>query len=106
MNSHRGLNISRKLKWRHPSCHVRKCGGRDRPSFFRVVGTSQIRYDLSAAEINISLANSIPVVCRLRAWILSRLKARKPQFKPPPSIRHTNPPTNLITSSHNQPTLH
>src|SRR5260370_19362008 len=97
MNSHRGLNISRKLKWRHPSCHVRKCGGRDRPSFFRVVGTSQIRYDLSAAEINISLANSIPVVYKLRAWILSRLKARKPQWKSPTWSPKNNRPRKLST---------
>ena len=37
-----GENNNRNRRWRHPSCQLRKCGGRERPSGESVVGTSVI----------------------------------------------------------------
>jgi len=61
-NNHRGLYSRKKRNVRHPSRHVRRCGGRLRPSGESVVGTSVIRSRSSVAFTTISVANSMPVV--------------------------------------------
>ena len=43
-----------------------KCGGRERPSLLRVQGTSVIFIPCRVALMTISLANSMPVVCKPR----------------------------------------
>ena len=53
-----------KTRCRQPSRQGRRCGGRDRPSGLRVVGTSAIFRPISVALMTISEANSMPVVRR------------------------------------------
>jgi hypothetical protein len=74
-----GLEAKRNIKCRHPSRHVLRCGGRDLPSGFRVVGTSVIFNPLREAFTTISLANSIPLDFKFKLRIASVLKARRPQ---------------------------
>ena len=79
-NSQRGLNISRKRRCRHPSCHVaqmRRDGNGRRAD--RVVGTSATVRRASAARTTISLANSMPEVRRSRPTMASRRNPRSPQ---------------------------
>ena len=96
-NSQRGLNSSRNRRWRQPSRQERRCGGLLRPSLARVVGTSVTRWPARVAFTTISLANSIPVACRLSAITLSRLNPRRPQWKSPILLRKNSRPMKLST---------
>ena len=96
-NSQRGLNSSRKRRCRQPSRQERRCGGRLRPSLDKVVGTSVTCCPARVALTTISLANSIPVACRLSAITLSRLKPRRPQWKSPILLRKNSRPMKLST---------
>jgi hypothetical protein len=92
-SSHRGLNASRKRRCRQPSRQVRRCGARDRPSLWSTVGTSAIRRPPSAARTTISLANSMPSVCKPSPAIFSRRKPRIPQWKSPTGSRKNSRPS-------------
>ena len=77
-NSHRGENSSMKRKWRQPSRHGFKCGGRERPSLCSVIGTSAIFNFLNVDLMTISEANSMPVVCKSIFTRESLVNARNP----------------------------
>ncbi len=96
-NSQRGLNSSRNRRCRQPSRQVCRCGGRLRPSLASVVGTSVTCWPYSAALTTISLANSMPVACRLSAITLSRLNPRSPQWKSPILLRKNSRPMKVST---------
>src|SRR5215471_7695895 len=80
-NNHRGENSSMNRKFRHPSRHGFKCGGRERLSLYSVIGTSANLSCLSAALMTISEANSMPVVCKSILSNPVRVKPRRPQLK-------------------------
>jgi len=96
-NSQRGLNRSRKRRWRQPSRQVCRCGGRLRPSLASVVGTSVMHCLASVALTTSSLANSMPVACRPSFITLSRRKPRRPQWKSPILLPKKSRPTKLST---------
>ena len=54
--------MSMNRKCRQPSRQGFRCGGRERPSGCKVMGTSAMSKDFNVALIAISEANSMPVV--------------------------------------------
>src|SRR5947207_133832 len=62
MNNQRGEKSSRKRRSRKACRQGFKCGGRERASGWRVMGTSLMRSDLRVALMIISEANSMRVV--------------------------------------------
>src|SRR5260221_6801819 len=75
-NSQRGENSSMKRRCRQPSRQGFRCGGRERPSLWRGMGTSVMRHDLSVDLMTISEAEFMPVVLRFHFLNAGFLEAR------------------------------